>query len=320
MPAACGSPTQPENLNKSDEESTWPRRIPAVMGDDEMLSRTATNPDLVRRWTLDLKRRNRRPRTILTYSQRVNSLSSWLGAQSLLEATTTTLEDWLDSHHVQPNTRAAYIAGAASFYRWALGNDLVDVDPAVKVARPQLQPGRPRPIADDALALALAEAPQSTRCMILLGALAGLRVSEIAGLRVEDLDLTKGLLEVVEGAKGGRTRFVPVHPVLAEGLRLLPLPRSGYVFRRADGVLPLNGHIVGDRIRAVLRRYAGGGTAHDLRHWSGTAWYAIAHDIRAVAELLGHANVNTSRVYARFDLAQGTAIVNAVKVPGAAFN
>lgn len=248
-----------------------------------------------------------------SYSERVAILARWAGPRSLLELGPEDLEGFLDKRRVGAATRASYITAMRSLYRWAVDHDLVERDPTMRMARPKVRAGRPRPVADDVLAGALAEANPETRALLLLGALAGLRVSEMAGLSGEDVDLAAGLLEVVDG-KGGKARIVPVHPALGDALRALPMPAAGAVFRSRSGAR-LTGHAVGDRMREVLGK---GGTPHQTRHWAGTQWWRESHDIRTVAELLGHANPQTSMVYAKFDVERGAAVANAVKVPGTA--
>lgn len=264
----------------------------------------------MRRWLLDLRRRNLRDRTQESYTERVDLLVRWAAGRPLLGLGTDDIETWLDSRRLGASSRGAYIAAVRSLYRWAVGHDLIEVDPTAKLVRPRVRPGRPRPLADDTLGRALASAPASTRVMLLLGALAGMRVSEIANLSAEDVDFTAGLVEIVDG-KGGRSRILPMHPVLAAALRSLPLPLAGPVFRsRAGGRMTPHG--VGDRIRAVLTE----GTPHALRHTAGTAWWQVSHDIRTVSELLGHADPRTSLIYARFDIARAAEVVGMVKVPG----
>lgn len=287
------------------------------MGADDraMITTESPVPALLAAWQRDLSRRNLRPRTRTVYAERVDLLVRWAGARHLLDLGTADLEAWMDSRRtadgrpVGAATRTAYVAALKSLYGWAAEHELVAVDPSRKLVRPKVRPGRPRPVADDVLADAARAARPETRVMILLGALAGLRVSEIAGLDVADVDLTAGLLEVVDG-KGGKNRVVPLHPVLADALRCLPLPRSGPLFLTTSG-RPMSGHAVGDRIRQVLPT----GTPHALRHFAGTSWWLASHDIRTVAELLGHSDPRTSLVYSRWDVAAGRAAVQGMTLP-----
>lgn len=253
-------------------------------------------------------------RTCESYTERVDLLCRWADGRRLLDLTTDDLEQFLDGRRLSASSRAAFVTAIANFYAWLVDVDLLSTSPADKVARPRVRPGRPRPLADDTLSLALASATPESRAMLLLGALAGLRVSEIAQLRGEDVDFDLGLLEVVDG-KGGKSRVIPLHPTLADALRALPIPASGPVFLSQWGA-PLKGHNVSERIADVLAPH-GGGSAHQLRHWAGTRWYQVSRDLLATAELMGHANPKTTMGYARFDLDKaGVRAVRAVELPG----
>jgi len=75
--------------------------------------------------------------------------------------------------------------------------------------------GRPRPVADEHLTVLLSTRMSGrTRAMILLGAYAGLRVSEIAAIRGEHVDLIMSTLAIT--GKGEKTRYIPLHPVASD--------------------------------------------------------------------------------------------------------
>lgn len=275
-----------------------------------MLTPTTPNGELVRRWQLDLRRRNLAERTLETYADSIDLLVRHLAGRSLLTLTADELEAWLDSRGYTGSTRKLRISALRSLYRWAADHDLVVRDEAARLVRPRVAAGRPRPVADDALALALAEAPQQTRVILLLGALAGLRASEMASLRAEDVDLAEGILEVVAG-KGNKSRFVPVHPVLAAALRALPLPSSGFVLRDEHGRQLNRGQIL-VRVRKVVDA-----PCHALRHTAGTLLWRTCHDLLTVAEILGHADPKTTKTYARFEFDHARSVVESMKLPGA---
>jgi integrase/recombinase XerD len=145
-------------------------------------------------------------------------------------------------------------------------------------------------VADDDLSLALAEANEQTRVILLLGALAGLRASEMANLRAEDVDLTAGMLEVVDG-KGGKARFVPVHDVLASALRALPLPTAGYVLVDANGRKLTRAQVL-VRVRRVLDA-----PTHALRHTALSHALAAGVDLRSTQEIAGHRSISVTARY-----------------------
>ena len=136
--------------------------------------------------------------------------------------------------------------------------------------------------------------------MLLLGAYAGLRRAEIAGIHSDDIT-DMGL--IVKG-KGRKVRRIPIHPILAEAL----VDVSGYAFRGRWGksVTP---NYVADHLEAVL---PDPWTAHSLRHRFATQTYRACKDIRVVQQLLGHSSIQTTVRYVMVDEDALAAAVNAV--------
>jgi len=150
----------------------------------------------------------------------------------------------------------------------------------------------------------LAAATGEDRALVLLGAHAGLRVSEALALRHADVRLGDDELDVRDG-KGGKARTVPVSESLASALR--EGAHTDSQDSREDGhaegrVLRLRD----DRqARLRLRRltvaagvpYRG---YHALRHYCGTRLMRDTGDLDTVARVLGHSSIETARVYAKW--------------------
>ena len=138
-----------------------------------------------------------------------------------------------------------------------------------------------------------------TLYIVLLGAHAGLRVSEMTALEWEDIDLGSGTLKVVAG-KGGKTARVNLSSTLVEALEQVPLERrSGYL-------LPARSRItVYKRLEAACRvakvKFKG---VHALRHSSGTRLHDETGDLALVADHLRHNSLDTARGYAKVNNAQ----------------
>jgi integrase len=203
---------------------------------------------------------------------------------------------------LRPESRKSMLASLRSFYRWAKASGLVEDDPTAGIGAVRTPAGVPRPIPEGALRQALAAADEQTTLMILLGAYAGLRRAEIAAVHANDLD---GLAITVRG-KGGVTRRVPIHPMLAGRLARL----DGWAFpsshRPGQHVTP---SYVSDRLSRVLPAPY---TPHSLRHRFATQAYAGTHDLRAVQRLLGHSRPETTARYVLVDEDALTAAVRAV--------
>jgi integrase/recombinase XerC len=252
----------------------------------------------------------------------MRALARWLEPASLLDATRQDIESFLDGRRnaagrpITSRTRYAWLSHFNAFYRWAVIEGLTTTDPTLAIIRPKMRRNLPRPIADDDLARAMAEAPPQMRAMLALAAYQGLRCQEIAGLDREDvLDTRNPAVIVVVAGKGGQQRIVPLHREVLSALRCLPLPRSGAVFTR-----PRGGRHTPTTVSVAIRRYFAElgivATAHQLRHWFGTGIYAQSHDIRMTQELLGHQSPNTTAIYVAWAVVDAAPAVAALHIAG----
>jgi integrase len=134
----------------------------------------------------------------------------------------------------------------------------------------------------------------ATLAIVLLGAHAGLRVSEMTALKWEHVNLSEGVMRVVAG-KGGKTARVYLTPTLVQALEATPIDqRTGYV-------LPCRSRqAVYGRLEAACRqarvKFRG---VHALRHASGTRLREDTGDLALVADHLRHTSLDTARGYAK---------------------
>lgn len=131
----------------------------------------------------------------------------------------------------------------------------------------------------------------SIQATILLGAHGGLRASEIVNLRRADVDFIREQVVVVKG-KGGKSRVVPMTEPLKAALLALP-ERNGLTLIWARYIT----------LYETLKKVAGFTRVewrgiHALRHTAGTELYRATGDLYVTAELLGHSDVNTTKIYA----------------------
>ena len=237
--------------------------------------------------------------TIRAYRRGVYDLiEAWRG-ENLLRPRRDAGWQWvrsLEAAGKSPATVGVRLAAARALYSALHWAGATDVAPFLKV-----KPGRDstpawekrHPYSEDELEKLMAEAGTADRVMILLGCHGGLRVSEMASLRWQDVDLSGGSLLVRDG-KGGKARTV----VMSTTLRatMAALPRSG------EDVLGFGDGRARQRMRRLCRSvgvaYKG---VHALRHSCGTRCYRETRDLRVAAEHLGHSSIDTTRVYAKWD-------------------
>lgn len=231
-----------------------------------------------------------------TINRRMINLCALMRSEDVRTITRQQLEVFLDRRTIGPRTRSLWISHLHVFFLWMTREELRTDDPTDDMVRPRLRRNLPRPATDADLRYALTQASPMVRCWLLLGAYQGLRCQEIAGLRREDVSDTT--LRIVQG-KGGHERIVPLHPVVAQALRELPMPRTGPVFRRSAGG-PFDGPQLSRAFNDFLRYMGIQMTPHQLRHWFATRLYASTHDLRLVQEMLGHQSPQTTAVYTAF--------------------
>lgn len=151
-------------------------------------------------------------------------------------------------------------------------------------------------MADPDMARAIDQAGPRMRAWLTLMGYAGLRCAEVAAL--ERGWLMPGALRVT--GKGGHERVVPLHPSVVAALAGVQFPPSGPVFRNAEG-RPFTAKDISRRVGAYLDGLGIAATAHQGRHHFGTVAYRHSRDLRAVQQLLGHADPATTAGYAAVD-------------------
>lgn len=200
-------------------------------------------------------------------------------------------------------TRKSVRAALKGFYQWATRTGVVAIDPMLWVRPIRQEPTIPKPITEDALALALDRATPEQELMLLLGAYAGLRRAEIAAVHSDHL---QGEVLIVHG-KGRKFRAVPIHPRLAPFLDDL----DGFAF--PSQARP-GGHVTHDYVHdRLMKVLPAPWTPHTLRHRFATQVYRNTKDLSIVSALLGHAKVETTMAYVavnRLDLADAVAMVS----------
>ncbi|MDH0646534.1 tyrosine recombinase XerC [Pseudomonas sp. GD03858] len=133
----------------------------------------------------------------------------------------------------------------------------------------------------------------------------GLRLSELTGLDLDHLDLAAGLVQVL--GKGGKSRVLPVgrkaREALQQWLRLRGIagPRDGAVFVSRQGNR-LGPRAIQLRVKAAGERELGQHLhPHMLRHSFASHLLESSQDLRAVQEMLGHADISTTQIYTHLD-------------------
>ena len=219
----------------------------------------------------------------------------------------------LGDHQYSPATMARKIATLRSFYRWAERRRLVASNPMTLIRTPRQAKRLPKAITIDQIEKLLSAPGDAdllgVRDRAILETLysTGIRVSEVVGLNMEDLDLPGEALHI--RGKGKKERLVPLgsHAVGAVQ-RYVGVLRADERFANPSGQSPLFVNKHGKRlssrsVRRKLDKYLRGAgldptiSPHTLRHSFATHLLDNGADLRSVQELLGHQSLSTTQVY-----------------------
>lgn len=222
----------------------------------------------------------------------------------------------------QPSLSSASIArglvAVRSFHRFCVAEGLLPADPSSEIGSPRVPQGIPKALDEDEVealfGAVVDDGPCGQRDRAILEMLyaTGVRISELVGMDLADVDLDDGLARVM--GKGGRERVVPVgraarsalRTYLAVGRLAQRRPRKGRandtdaVFLNARGGR-LTRQSCWKIVRGAGERVGLGErlSPHVLRHSCATHMLEHGADIRVVQELLGHARVSTTQVYTK---------------------
>lgn len=271
-----------------------------------------TDDDVLRGFEQHQEVRGLSRKTIERRRYSLRKLAVYARPVPLLEVTAALVEDWLGTYR-KAETRHGYKSDVRALFRWARKRGLAEEDPTDDLDPIRVPRRLPRPIEESHLALALSTArDERLRLVLLLGAFAGLRRSEIACLRGEDC--SPHWLVVRQG-KGHKDATVPMHPVLWAALQAHGV-ESGWIFEGPGG-----DHITSGTIGRWIRQHFDDlgitGALHRTRHRYGTQVAAAAGgDMLVVRELLRHTDLKTSEGYVAFDVSRLEPIVARLPMAG----
>lgn len=232
------------------------------------------------------------PNTVAGRVRVLRSLRATVGDP--LTATREAVEEWWwlrGELELAAATRAADLAHARAFYRWAVVWEHRPDDPTIRLTAPKVAAGLPHPISRDDLHRLLTALPEDLRRAVCLGAYAGLRVAEVAALGWDQIDLDARRADI--RGKGGKWRRVALSPLLIDSL--LPEHRGDNVVRPGAPYSPAQ---LQRRINRAIRAAGVDATFHALRHRYGTIAYQATGDLLAVGRQMGHSSPVTTAVYA----------------------
>ena len=232
---------------------------------------------------LEAKRKDGRSKIYLAdLRNRLKVFARDFGAQPVAAVRPRDLSEWLRNVNGAPKTRANFRQNISVLFGYAADEGMIDSNPVLRVKKPKLIDRPPEIFSVDelsALVNAAAKIAPDVLPMLVIGAFAGLRESEIKRLHWSEVDLPRGFIEVkAEKAKTAKRRIVRVQPNLALWL-------ASYA-SLSGAVVPENSRKKLDAVRkaAALERWSRNG----LRHSFASYRLAASNDAPHVAAELGH--------------------------------
>lgn len=254
--------------------------------------------------------------TLTSYRQDLSAFAEWLQKtenRDLHQARQADIQQYLAVRfpHSKPRSISRLIATLRRFYRYALRESQVEVDPTLQIDSPKLPRSLPKSLNEDEVE-ALLDAPDlgqplglRDRAMLELLYACGLRVSELVGLKVTEIGLQEGVIRVT--GKGSKTRLVPMGEEALEWIgRYLKEARPDILQKRLSDSLFVTQRgeaMTRQAFWYLIKRYALQAgirkpiSPHVLRHAFATHLLNHGADLRVVQMLLGHADISTTQIY-----------------------
>jgi integrase/recombinase XerD len=221
-----------------------------------------------------------------------------------------------------PGSMKLIVVALKIFFRFLKVRQMVDRDPAELLPLPRLTRFLPETMnqvqVNHLLGIDLQGRPfpLRDRAMLELFYASGLRISELAGSRLENLNLQERLIRVI--GKGSKTRLVPIGRIACDAIhQYLTLERIRLVGRKTGNEVFLSRHgkkLTTQRIWQILKEIAAiagfeiNVYPHLLRHSFATHLMANGADLRIIQELLGHADIGTTQIYTHVEQSRLKAI------------
>lgn len=254
--------------------------------------------------------------TLDSYRLDLAQFADWLeksDAKNLTQAEQANIQQYLAVKFPQskPRSISRLVASLRRFYRYALREHKLEIDPTLQIESPKLPRSLPKSLSEEEVE-ALLGAPDLSqalglrdRAMLEILYASGLRVSELVDLKVTEVSLNEGVIRVT--GKGSKTRLVPMGEEAVEWIaRYLKESRPDILQKRLSDSLFVTARATAMTRQAfwyLIKRYAllagihKPMSPHVLRHAFATHLLNHGADLRVVQMLLGHADISTTQIY-----------------------
>jgi len=259
------------------------------------------------------KNRNASPNTVIAYKNDLEAAALFFGKDKFVsEMTRSDIRSFMSSlsqNGLSPKSCGRHLASLRSFFRFLICEEIVNSNPARGVITPRSSKDLPRFISENDMKNLLDGAFRDDaigirdKAILELFYSTGARISEIASLNIDDIDMESEELRIL--GKGSKERIVPIGSAAKESLSKWISSRSKMIrhFERALFINARDGKKLSVRgMRLVISEYLArvnpsAKNPHAIRHSFATHMLDHGADLRAVQELLGHSSLATTQKY-----------------------
>ena len=265
--------------------------------------------------------RNYSTNTVDAYIHDINSLLDYCLeiSKNVLQLQLEDLQSFAAAIHekgIGPTSQARILSGVRSFYRYLLLDGYIDADPSELLESPNLGKHLPEVLStqevdklENVIDLTTKEG-QRNKAIIEVLFSCGLRVSELVNLKLSQLFLDEGFVQVI--GKGRKERLVPISQRAIKELNLwfydrkqlnIKTGEEDYVFLNRRG-----SHLTRTMILIMIKKEAEKAgikktiSPHTMRHSFATALLQGGADLRAIQAMLGHEDIGTTEIYTHIDI------------------
>ena len=259
--------------------------------------------------------------TLSAYRTDLKNFVTWLRQTSgeslsdlIIEANRDVIQKYfseLESREISPRSRARLLSSLRLFYAYLLREKIIDIDPVALIDAPKLGRSLPKILTEkDVESLLMAPDTETLlglrdRSLFEVLYATGLRVSELVGLELTQINLVQGVLRVT--GKGNKERLVPLGEEAINWLeKYLNIARSDLLKGQVTDALFVTkrgGAMTRQAFWYLIKRYAFQAeiasdiSPHTLRHAFATHLLNHGADLRVVQMLLGHSDLSTTQIY-----------------------